>query len=102
VSRHRIDHPTRNHVHAIYGHDAVIGFFVDVFIENREKPIASYDFFQPTFNRERPLMACLDFLVSEGFFTADDLEDALVYLQDGSPKPRDMRVVEIVMNMKLA
>ena len=32
-------------------------------------------------------MGCLDFLVSEGFFTADELNEALVYLQDGWPEP---------------
>lgn len=62
--------------------------------------IKSYDFFHPAFNPARPLMGCLDFLVSEGFFTGDELNDALVYLQDGWPKPEDMRVVVIVMGFK--
>jgi hypothetical protein len=87
VSRFRIDHPPRKNVHAIYGHDPVLGFFVDVFMNGRDKPIASYDFFQPAFNRARPLMGCLDFLVEQEFFTADDLEDALAHVQDGTPVP---------------
>ena len=58
--------------------------------------IRSYDSFHPLFNRERPLLGCLDFLVSEGSFTGEQLEDALVLLQDREPEPTDMRVVNIV------
>jgi hypothetical protein len=47
-------------------------------------------------------MGCLDFLVSEAFFTGDELEEALVYLQDGWPTPTGdvMRVVEVVAAFK--
>jgi hypothetical protein len=61
-----------------------------------------YDFFVPSFNRARPPMGCLDFLVFDGFFAGDELEHALVYLQDGEPVPCDMRVVEIVVTLKYA
>jgi hypothetical protein len=54
------------------------------------------DCFHPLFNRARPLIGCLDFLVSEGFFTGDELHDALVFVQDGLPTPNNPRVVEIV------
>jgi hypothetical protein len=97
--RFRIDHP-RTDMHTQAGHDPVVGFFVDVL--RRDHVIKSYDFFQARFNRSRPLMGCLDFLVSEGFFTGDELEDALVYLQDSAPVPSDMRIVEIVMEFKRA
>jgi hypothetical protein len=101
VSRHRIDHPTRKNVHAIYGHDPVLGFFVDVFIERREKPIASYDTWHPSFNRARPLHGCLDFLAAEGFFTGDDLEDALAHVQDDTRVPKRLaRVVEVIERFK--
>jgi hypothetical protein len=40
---------------------------------------------------------CFDMLIEFGFFTRERLEAALVYLQDGGPKPRDMRVVEVLM-----
>ena len=46
---------------------------------------------------------CLDFLVSEGFFTADELQDALVYLQDGHLEPLPpgvARTVEVVVRFK--
>lgn len=48
----------------ITGHDPVAGCFVDVVRD--ERVIESYDCFHPLFNRSRPLMGCLDFLVSEG------------------------------------
>jgi hypothetical protein len=100
MSRFRVDHPTRQDLRAEAGHDAVMGFFVDVM--GGDRMIASYDFFHAKFNRERPLIGCLDFLVSEGFLTGDELEEALVFLQDGEPTPSDMRVAEIVMELKRA
>jgi hypothetical protein len=82
MSRFRVDHPIRDHIHAIYGHDPVLGFFVDVFMEGRDKPLAAFDHFSPAFNRAQPLLGCLDFMVTEGFFTGDDLESALVVIAD--------------------
>ena len=61
----------------------------------------SYDFFHPSFNRARPLLGCLDFLVSEGFFDADDLEDALAVIADDLDMPaRLVRVVEVIERFK--
>ena len=102
MSRFRIDHPLKPELHAEAGYDPVMGFFVDVMREGRSRPVKSYDHFNPMFNRERPLIGCLDFLVSEGFFTGDQLEDALVFLQDGEPEPDDMRVVDVVSEFKSA
>lgn len=103
MSRFRIDHPTIKNIHAEAGHDPVLGFFVDIMREGRSRPLKSYDHFHPLFNRARPLLGCLDFLVSEGFMTGEQLEEALVYLQDGEPEPRSksvMTLVGIVMEMK--
>jgi hypothetical protein len=60
----------------------------------------SYDFFEPSFNRERPLLGCLDSLVAQGFFTGEQLEAAQAYLQDGGRTPSDTRVVDIVMDFR--
>ncbi len=102
MSRHHLDHPTKPGVQAAYGHDPVMGFFVDVL--RHDRTIKSYDFLQPSFNRARPLMGALDFMVAEGFFTADQLHAALVFLQDGGRRPPKgvARVVGIVMEMKRA
>jgi len=99
MSRFRLDHPTRPNVHAAYGHDAVLGFYVDVMRGHRV--IKSYDHFHPLFNRARPLMGGLDFLVAEGFFTADDLEDALIVIADDLDVPKRLaRVVEVIERFK--
>jgi hypothetical protein len=101
VTRFRLDHPTRVGVHAIYGHDPVLAFFVDVMREGRDKPLASYDTWHPTFNRERPLLGCVDFLASEGFFTRDKLNDALVVVADDLDVPKRLvRVVEVIERFK--
>jgi hypothetical protein len=96
MSRFRIEHPSKPELHAEAGHDPVLSFYVDIM--KGQRVIKSYDHFHPLFNRQRPLLGCLDFLVSQGFFTGEQLEDALVYVQDGWPEPTEgvMRVVEIV------
>jgi hypothetical protein len=99
VSRFRLDHPTRHHVRAEYGHDAVVGFYADVMLGHRV--IASYDFFHAAFNRARPLLGCLDFLVSEDFFTGEDLEAALAVIADDFDVPAKVaRVVEVIERFK--
>jgi hypothetical protein len=101
MSRFRIDHPTRDRVHAIYGHDPVLGFFADMMREGRDKPTVSYDTWHPMFNRARPLLGCLDFLAAEGFFTGEQLEDALAVIADDLDVPaRLVRVVEVIERLK--
>jgi hypothetical protein len=102
MSRCRLDHPTKPGVQAAYGHDPVMGFFVDIM--KGDRLVKSYDFFNPSFNRARPLMGALDFLAAEGFFTTDQLHEALIYLQDGGRRPSKgvARVVEVVSMFKAA
>jgi hypothetical protein len=73
-------------------------------MDGREKPIASYDTWHPSFNRARSLLGCLDFLVEQEFFTADDLESALVAIADDLdvPSGRLARVVEVMEGFKEA
>jgi len=103
MSRFRIDHPTKPAIHAEAGHDPVTGFFVDVMKGHRV--IKSYDFFQPSFNRARPLMGCLDFLVNETFFSGEDLEAALIALETdyGDDVDRGVRrAMQVVAEFKQA
>lgn len=102
MSRFKIDHPIKRELHAEAGHDPVVGFYVDVMHSHRV--IKSYDFFKPLFNRARPLMGCLDFLVSEGFFTTDELHEALIAIQDGEEHVPSgvLRTVDVVMGFKAA
>jgi hypothetical protein len=66
------------------------------------RPARIVDVVHPTFNRERPLLGCLDFLVEQEFFTGEDLEDALIAIADdldvGSEEVQ--HVVEVVMEFK--
>lgn len=103
MSRHSIDHPTLPNVQAIYGYDPVMSYFVDIF--NGDRLLKSWDIFNPSFNRERPLMGALDFMVAEDFFTTDQLQDALTWIQDGGRRPRSkgvMRAVEVIMEFMAA
>ena len=95
MSRHRIDHPTRETVHAYYGHDHAVGFFVEVFREGREKPIASIDFF--TSNKPTTVQQCLELLINQGFFTEAELQDTLAHLQDSTSVPNTLQRVEGVV-----
>jgi hypothetical protein len=98
MSRFRVEHPSREGIHAVAGVDHALGFFVEVFREDRDKPIRSLDMF--TAKRAVTLQDCFDFMIEHGFFTADQLRNALVFLQDGAPRPKDTRVVEVVVKFK--
>jgi hypothetical protein len=67
MSRFRIEHPTREGIHAEAGHDPVLSYYVDLMRGHRV--LTSYDFFHPLFNRARPLLGCVGFLASAGFST---------------------------------
>lgn len=101
MSRFRIDHPTNPNLHCIAGVDHMLGFFCELHREGRDKPIKTLDMF--TAGKPVTLNDIFDFMIHHDFFTVEQLQDALVYLQDGSPKPRSkgvMRVVGIVMGLK--
>jgi hypothetical protein len=100
MSRFRIDHPIKPDLHAIAGHDHMLGYFVELHREGRDRPIKSLDKF--TLGRAVTLDDCFTFLIEHGFFTLADLEAALVAMQDGtrvrSRKVR--RVVKLVERFK--
>jgi len=101
MSRFRIEHPTRENLHIIYGHDHMLGFFVEMFREGREKPLKSLDMF--THGKAVTLNDCFDFLISVGVFTRPELQQALALIQDGHPEPVPQgmaRTVEVVMGFK--
>jgi hypothetical protein len=45
MSRFRVDHPTRQGIHVIAGVDHMLGFFIEVFREGRDRPIKTLDVF---------------------------------------------------------
>lgn len=103
MSRSRIEHPTREDTYAYFGHDHVLGFFVSIHREGRrdEKPIKSLDEF--TNGKPVMLIACLDFLASNGFFDHSDLEDALLYWKHEEPEhgtAEALKIVEVIEGFK--
>jgi hypothetical protein len=99
VSRFRVDHPARTDIHAEAGVDHAVGpFFIDLYREGRDRPFKTLDFF--TAGKLVTLQSCFDFLIEHEFFDRDQLEAAHVYLQDGGRRPKDMRVAEIVEQLK--
>jgi hypothetical protein len=100
VSRFRISHPHRQDIYITAGVDHMLGLFCELMHENRSKPIKSLDMF--TTGKPVTLQAVFEFLIEHEFMTRTDLESALVYLQDGGREPRDMRVTNIILNLKRA
>jgi hypothetical protein len=102
MSRFRIDHPINRDLHAIGGHDHMLGFFVELHREGRDRPIKALDMF--TIGRSVTLQDAFDFLIAEGLIDRADLEAALISMKDGtrmrSKKVR--RVVKIVEAFKHA
>ena len=102
MSRFLIQHPTREGIHAYAGVDHMLGFFVEIFREGRESPIKSLDTFT---NENKPvhLIDCLDLLASEGFFSHEDLEDALLHFKHEEPEhgtAEALRIVKVIEGFK--
>jgi len=102
MSRFRIDHPTRPGAYAEYGHDHMLGFYAECFIDQRSKPTAVLDFFK--LGRTVTLQDCFEFLIAEGLIDRADLETALTAMQDSTRvRSRNVRrIVEIVGAFKSA
>lgn len=105
--RFSIDHPTDPLWRAAFGLDAVVGFFVEVFIgdDPDEPAVVAYDALQPNYDRARPLQGALDFLVEHAFVGRDDLEDGLRWLADEGARtpPRRLRpAVRVINSFKAA
>lgn len=95
MSRFRIEHPHDPERHAYAGHDHAVGFFCEVYRgERREKPVKTLD----VFTTERPvtLISALDFLANQGFFSHEDLEDALLWMRDEEPEHGSAAALKIV------
>jgi hypothetical protein len=102
MSRFRIEHPTRENLHAYAGHDHMLGFFVELFREGRESPIKSLDTFSNG-NKLVNLIDCLDFLASNGFFSHESLEDALLYWKHEESEhgtAEALRIVKVIEGFK--
>ena len=101
MSRFLIQHPTKPEIHAYYGHDHAVGFFVEIFREGREAPIKILDEF--TADRPLALIDALDLLANQGFFSHEDLEDALLFMRDEEPEhgtEEALKIVKVIEGFK--
>lgn len=76
MTQFRLPHPTDPKRRARYGWDHAVGFFVEV-IEHR-RLVAKYDVLNPGYDAGAPLEGAIRVLSREGFFTVDDIGEAIV------------------------
>lgn len=102
MSRIRIDHPLRPDLHCIAGVDHMLGFFIELHREGRDRPIKSLDMFK--LGRPVTLQDCFEFLIEHGFFSTVELNDALIAIQDDEEDvPLGVqRTIDVVMVFKVA
>lgn len=98
--RFEIEHPTEANVTADYGWDHAVEFFVTVYAA--DGAVTTYDRLQRGYTH---LDGALRFLAKHGFFSIDELEEALSRmgneLADEVPK-RLRACAKVVMNLKRA
>jgi len=100
MSKITIERPTDPKIHAEAGFDHAIHWFGDVI---RPGYRSSYSRIERNYDQERPLWGLLAFLAGEGFYSLDDLTDALTALQDGTVGDEStevQRVAGIVVQVK--
>jgi hypothetical protein len=99
--RFELEHPNEDYVKAVYGHDKVIGFFVEVQV--RDKPLLAYD---STRSGYRHLQGAVDLLTEADFFTVVDVANAHQWLRylmhEEVPDEDTRRAAEVIENMRKA
>jgi hypothetical protein len=98
--RFRLDHPVHTAVYAEYGHDRALGFFVTV--RGKHGRRLDYDALHGDY---AGLAGALAFLAKGGFFTLEDLYEALLHVEQESEE--DLRsglrpIALVVTNFKVA
>jgi hypothetical protein len=99
----RIRHPTDALTYAWYGWDQAIGFFVEV--RRARGVVATYDAVSDADHSTRPFEGALRFLACVGFFTAEEIGEALRCGQAELPEevPAAIaRIARVVANFKKA
>jgi hypothetical protein len=102
--RFHIRHPQDAEGRAAYGYDGPsgLGFFVHATLRG---VAVRYDGRAPSYDHDRPLDAALRWMAAQGFYTVDDLEEAIVRLQHDliEEMPRRYgRIARVVWNFKRA
>lgn len=103
MAQFRLRHPTDPQGSAHYGWDGVIGWFVE--LRRSGRVVGCYDALKPGYDAERPLEGALQTLVDAGFFSHDDIGEAV--MRGEEELPEDMpepirRVAYVIRNFRVA
>lgn len=104
--RFKIQHPEDISLHAAYGWDRALGYFVDILPRRAlEIPRVEYDALQPCYDQRRPLRGALDVLVRHGFIVRHHLDEAfesMQYVDHQDMEESVRRCAEVLENFKSA
>jgi hypothetical protein len=99
--RFELEHPDEPGVKAVYDHDRMIGFFVEIRVH--EKPLLAYD---NTRSGYRQLQGAINLLVEAEFFSREDVADAHQWLRclvhEEMPDEDTRRAAEVIENLRRA
>lgn len=98
--RFRLDHPIHPGVYATYGHDHALGFWIEVHGKHGRR--LDYDALHGDY---AGLAGGLAFLAKGGFFTLDDLYEALHHVEHEEEEEQPVhlrRIIIVVWNFKKA
>lgn len=99
MGQRKIEHPDKPSVHALYGWDRSVEFFVTVFEDARR--IAEYDRLQPGY---RDMQGVVELLAEHGFFAPEDIgvtNQQLAYLMpEEFDDPAMRRCAEVIIELR--
>ncbi len=103
MAQFRLTHPADPRRSARYGWDHAVGCFVEV-IENR-RVVVKYDVLNPGYDAVRPLEGALLVLSAAGFFSCDDIGEAIIRGMQELPDEMPAHlagVAEVIANFRSA
>ena len=99
MGQRKIEHPEKPNVHALYGWDRAVEFFVTVFEDARM--IAEYDRVNPGY---RDMQGALETLAEYGFFEPEDIavagQQLAYFMPDDFEEPSLRRCAEVIVELR--
>lgn len=99
MPQRKIEHPTKPNVHALYGWDRALEFFVTVF--EGARCVAEYDRVNPGY---RDMQGALELLAEHGFFESEEIALAGRQLEHFMPDdfedPSLKRCAEVIVEFR--
>lgn len=107
MAQFKLKHSTEKKLVATYGWDRALGYFVEVPAAKGppKRARAEYDAVQPGYDHAEPLKGALYFLAAQGFFSIDQLEEAISASQHQLPEEMEEPLrtcAQVVTNFKRA